>query len=142
MMAMVSVVHRIRRLRIAARLMMVMMVTVLILVVVLLVVLVLVVVVVVVIPFVSQVYIAPTYAHIFLTMSTNYDIWLIAGETQFTHATQDTDHGAPQSQRRTVGPTDYGTPQYSSSSYSDSSQSFHYPIPDISMQSPTRWVYE
>ncbi|XP_039822551.1 uncharacterized protein LOC120684729 [Panicum virgatum] len=54
------------------------------------------------------------------------------GETQFTHATQDTDHGAPQSQRRTIGPTDYDTPQYSSSSYSDTSQSFHYLIPDIS----------
>jgi len=32
--------------------------------------------------------------------------------------------------------------QYSSSSYSDSRHSFHYPIPDISMQPPTRWVYE
>ena len=72
----------------------------------------------------------------FLTLSTNYDIWLIAGETQ------DTDHGAPQSQRRTVGPTDYDTPQYSSSSYNDSSQSFYYPILDISMQPPTRWMYE
>ena len=30
----------------------------------------------------------------------------------------------------------------SSSSYSDSKHSFHYPIPDISMQPPTRWVYE
>ena len=75
-------------------------------------------------------------------MSTNYDIWLIAGETQFTHATQDRDHGAPESQRRTVGPMDYDTPQYSSSSYSDTSQSFHYLIPDISMQPPTKWVYE
>ena len=137
-MAMVSVVHRIRRLGIAAWLMMVMMVTVLMLVVVV----VLVVVLVVVVPFVSQVYIAPTYAHMFLTMSTNYDIWLIAGETQFTHATENPDHGAPQSQRRTVGPTDYDTPQYSSSSYSDTSHSFHYPITDISIQSPTRWVYE
>jgi len=27
-------------------------------------------------------------------------------------------------------------------SISDSRHSFHYPIPDISMQSPTRWVYE
>jgi hypothetical protein len=99
-------------------------------------------VVVVVVPFVSQVYIAHTYAHMFLTMSTNYDICLIAGETQFTHATQNPDHGAPESQRRTVGPTDYDTPQYSSSSYSDTSHSFHYPIPDISMQPPTRWVYE
>ena len=108
-MAMVSVVHRIRRLGIAARLMMVMMVTVLMLVVVLVLVLV-VVVVVVVVPFVSQVYIAPTYAHIFLTLNTNYDIWLIAGETQFTHATQDPDHGAPELQRRTVRPTDYDTP--------------------------------
>ena len=39
--------------------------------------------------FVSHVYIASIYAHMFSTMSTNYDIWLIAGETQFTHATQD-----------------------------------------------------
>ena len=54
-------------------------------------------------------------------MSTNYDICLIAGETQFTHATQDSDHEAPQSQRRTVGLTDYDTPQYSSSSYNDTS---------------------
>src|SRR6185437_8916857 len=29
-----------------------------------------------------------------------------------------------------------------SSSYSDSRHSFHYPIPDISMQPPTKWVYE
>jgi hypothetical protein len=43
---------------------------------------------------------------------------------EFTHATQDHDHGAPQSKRRTVGPTDYDTPQYSFSSYSDTSQSF------------------
>ena len=136
-MAKMSVVHRIRSPRIAARPMMVMIVTVLMLVVV-----VVVVVVVMVVVFVSQVYIAPTYAHIFLNMNTNYDIWLIAGETQFTHATQDTYHGAPQSQRRTVGLTDYDTPRYSSSSYSDSSQSFHYPIPDISMQPPMRWVYE
>ena len=63
-------------------------------------------------------------------------------ETQFTHATQDTDHGAPQSQRRTGGPTDYDSPQHSSSSYSDSRHPFHYSIPDISMQPPTRWVYE
>ena len=63
-------------------------------------------------------------------------------ETQFTHATQDTDHGAPQSQRRTVGPTDYDTPHCSSFFYSDISLSFHYFIPDISMQPPTRWVYE
>jgi hypothetical protein len=34
------------------------------------------------------------------------------------------------------------TPQYSSSSYSDTSQSFHYPRPDINMKPPTRWVYE
>ena len=122
-MAKVSIVHRIRSPRIAARPMMVMIVTVLMLmlVVVLVVVVVVLVVVVVHVVFISQVYIAPTYAHIFLTMSTNYDIWLIAGETQFTHATQDTDHGAPQSQRRTVGPTDYDTPQYSSSSYNDTS---------------------
>jgi hypothetical protein len=78
----------------------------------------------------------------FLTMSTNCDICLNAGETDFTHATQDRDHGAPESQRRTVGPTDYDTPLYSSSSYSDTSQSFHYPRSDINMQPPTRWVYE
>ena len=71
MMAMVSVVHRIRRLGIAARLMMVMMVTVLMLVVVVVVVVLLVVVVVLVV-FVSQVYIAHTNAHIFLTMSIDY----------------------------------------------------------------------
>jgi hypothetical protein len=65
---------------------------------------------------------------------------LNAGETNFTHATQDRDHGAPQSQRRTIGPTDYDTPQYSSSSYSDTLQSFHYHIPD--MQQEMRWVYE
>jgi len=136
MMAMVSVVHRIKRLGIAAPLVMVTVVTVQMLL------LLVVVVVVVVFPFVSQVYIAPIYAHMFLIMSTNYYIWLIAGETQFTHATQDPDHGAPESPRRTVGPTDNDTPQYSSSSYSDSRHSFHYPIPDISMEPQTRWVYE
>ena len=131
---------------IAARLMMMIVTVVTVVVVVVVVVVVIVaVVVVVVVVFVSQVYIAPTYAHMFLTMSTNYEIWLIAGETLFTHATQDPDHGAPQSQRRTVGPTDYDNPQYSSSSgLSDTShsQSFQYSIPDISMQPPTRWVYE
>ena len=85
-MAKVSVVHRIRSPKIATRLMMVMIVTVLMLML-LVVVVVVVVVVMVLVVFVSQVYIAPTYAHIFLTMSTNYDILLIAGETQFTHAT-------------------------------------------------------
>jgi hypothetical protein len=67
---------------------------------------------------------------------------LNGGESDFTHATQDRDHGAPESQRRTVGPTDYDTPQYSSSSYSDTSQSFHHPRPDINTQPLTRWVYE
>ena len=67
-MAKVSVVHRIRSSRIAARPMMVMIVTVLMLMLVVLVV------VVVLVVFVSQVYIRPTYAHIFLTMSINYDI--------------------------------------------------------------------
>jgi hypothetical protein len=43
----------------------------------------------------------------FLTISTNYDLWLTVGETQFTHATQDCDHGALQSQRRTVGASQY-----------------------------------
>jgi len=84
MMAKVSVVHRIRSPRIAARPMMVMIVTVLMLMLVVVVVLVLVLVLVVVmvlVMFVSQVYIAPIYAHMFPTMSTNYDIWLIAGET-------------------------------------------------------------
>jgi hypothetical protein len=81
---------------------------------------------------------------LFLTVSSNYDIWLIVGETQFTHATQDPDHGAPESQRKMVGHglTDNDTLHYSSSSYSDTSQSCIYPIPDISMQPPTRWVYE
>jgi uncharacterized membrane protein YgcG len=84
-----------------------------------------------------------TYAHMFITVGTNYTIWLIAGETEFTHTTQDTDHGVPGSQRTTVRPSDYATPQHSSSSYSESSQSsYHYPIPDLSMQPPTRWVYE
>ena len=78
-----------------------------------------------------------------IILTTNYTVWLIAGETDFTHATQDRDHGAPTSQRTSFGPTDYGTPQYSSSSYSDSSQSsYHYPIPELSMQPPMRWVYE
>ena len=68
---------------------------------------------------------------------------MIAGETQFTHATQDTNHGQPESQRRTYSPTDYGTPQYSSSSYSDTSQpTYTYPIPDVTGQPQTRWVYE
>jgi hypothetical protein len=71
--------------------------------------------------FVSQVYIAPASTHMFTTLSTNYEIWLNARETKFTHATQDRNHGAPQSHRRTVGPTDYDTPRYSSSSYSDTS---------------------
>jgi hypothetical protein len=94
--------------------------------------------------FISQVPIAfaPTYAHMFQTI--DYKLWFIVGETEFTHATQDRDHGQSKSQRRTVGPTDYNTPQYSSSSYSvsDTSQSSLYPMPDISMQPPTRWVYE
>jgi len=61
MMAMVSVVHRIRRLRIAAPLMMVVVVVVVVVMVVL-----------VVVPFVSQVDIAPIYAHLFLIRNTNY----------------------------------------------------------------------
>jgi hypothetical protein len=44
--------------------------------------------VVLVVVFVSQVYIAPAYTHMFLTLSTNYDMWLNAGEIEFTHATQ------------------------------------------------------
>ena len=44
--------------------------------------------------------------------------------------------------RSRLATTLHSTPQYSSSSYSDTSQSFHYPIPDISMQPPTRCVYE
>jgi hypothetical protein len=60
--------------------------------------------------FISHVSIARTYAHMFLNLSTNYDIWLIVGETEFTHATQDHDHGAPQLERRMYGPTGYNTP--------------------------------
>jgi hypothetical protein len=75
-------------------------------------------------------------------LSTNYTIWLIVGETQFTHATQDADHGAPASQRMPFGVTDYGTPEYSSSSYSESSNPYHYPVPELNMQPPMRWVYE
>jgi hypothetical protein len=46
-----------------------------------------------------------------LNMTNNFDFLLIAGETNFTHATQDHGHGAPKLQRRTVGrgPTDYDT---------------------------------
>jgi hypothetical protein len=33
----------------------------------------------------------------FLIICTNYDSWLTVGETEFTHATQDRDHGAPES---------------------------------------------
>jgi hypothetical protein len=78
----------------------------------------------------------------FLTICTNYDPWLTVGETEFTHATQDRDHGAPESQRRTVGASQYD-PTYSSSSYSDTSQSrSFYPIPDINAQPQTTWVYE
>jgi hypothetical protein len=78
----------------------------------------------------------------FLTICTNYDPWLTVGETQFTHATQDHDHGAPQSQRRTVGASQYD-PAYSSSSHNDTSQSqSFYPIPDINAQAQTTWVYE
>jgi hypothetical protein len=70
------------------------------------------------------------------------DPWLTVGETEFTHATQDRDHGAPESQRRTVGASQYD-PTYSSSSYSDTSQSrSFYPIPDINAQPQTTWVYE
>jgi hypothetical protein len=58
----------------------------------------------------------------FLTICANYDPWLTVGETEFTYATQDRDHGAPESQRRTVGASQYD-PTYSSSSHSDTSQS-------------------
>jgi hypothetical protein len=78
----------------------------------------------------------------FLTICTNYDPWLTLGETEFTHATQDRDHGPPESQRRTVGASQYDPP-YSSSSYSDTSRSrSFYPIPDINAQPQTTWVYE
>jgi hypothetical protein len=40
------------------------------------------------------------------------------------------------------GVTDYGTPEYSSSSYSESSNPYHYPVPELNMQPPMRWVYE
>jgi hypothetical protein len=77
----------------------------------------------------------------FLTISTNYDPWLTVGETEYTHATQDRDHRAPQSQRRTVGASQYDL-TYSSSSYNNTSQSqSFYPIPDINTQAQTAWVY-
>jgi hypothetical protein len=73
----------------------------------------------------------------FLTICTNYDPWLTEGETEFTHATQDRDHGAPGLQRRTVGASQYD-PAHSSSSHSDTSQSrSFYPIPDINAQPQT-----
>jgi hypothetical protein len=100
MTARVTVVHRIRSLRIAAPLMVVVMVMMVQLVQEDLTLLL----------FISHVSIACTYAHMFLNLSTNYDIWLIVGETEFTHATQDHDHGAPQLERRMYGPTGYNTP--------------------------------
>jgi uncharacterized membrane protein YeiB len=81
MTGMVSVVH-IRSLRIAVQLMVV---TVAVMVVVLVVMVEVVVVQEEV--FVSQVYIAPASTHMFTTLSTNYEIWLNARETKFTHAT-------------------------------------------------------
>jgi hypothetical protein len=49
---------------------------------------------------------------------------------------------APESQRRTVGASQYD-PAYSSSSHGDTSQSrSFYPIPDINAQPQTTWVYE
>jgi hypothetical protein len=83
-----------------------------------------------------------TKCMMFLTICTNYDPWLTVGETEFTHAIQDRDHRAPESQRRTVGASQYD-PTYSSSSYSDTSQSqSFYPIPDINARPQTTWVYE
>jgi hypothetical protein len=69
---------------------------------------------------------------------------LIAGETDFTHATQDPDYGAPKSERRMFGHglTDYESPLYSSSSYNGTSRSSIYHISDINMQPPMRRVYE
>jgi hypothetical protein len=95
--------------------------------------------------FVSQVFFAPSYAHFFLTPSTDYTSYahFFAGETHFTHATQDSDHGQPSSQRTTFGPTDYNTPQYSSSSYGDTSPyNQYYPVPDVRTQAPMQWVFE
>jgi hypothetical protein len=78
----------------------------------------------------------------FLTTCANYGPWLTAGETEFTHATQDRGHGALESQWRTVGALQYD-PTYSSSSHSDTSQSrSFYLIPDINAQPQTTWVCE
>jgi hypothetical protein len=63
----------------------------------------------------------------FLTISTNYDPWLTVGETEYTHATQDRDHGAPQSQRRMVGASQY-EPMYSSSHSETSRHSLFIPF--------------
>jgi hypothetical protein len=39
-------------------------------------------------------------------------VLIIAGKIEFTHATQNLDHGQPESQRRAVGSTYYDTPEY------------------------------
>src|SRR6266508_3797830 len=71
------------------------------------------------------------------------------GESQYTHATQDTDHGAPSSQRELILGTGtqhaYGAPRdYDSmSSCSVGSYSYHpYDLPDHTSQPQTKWVYE
>lgn len=82
---------------------------------------------------------------------------LFAGETEFTHATQDEDHGAPQSQRTNVmegargkgRKYHYGTylsPQESDTSFDATSESshdyHHYMLPNPSTEQTPTWVYE
>ena len=71
------------------------------------------------------------------------------GESQYTHATQDTDHGAPSSQRELIPGTGrqhaYGAPyDYdSTSSCSFGSYGQHpYDQPDHASQPQVKWVYE
>ena len=82
---------------------------------------------------------------------------LFIGEKDFTHATQDQDHGAPQSQRMTI--TDRGrgkgrqhhygsylSPVESESSFTPTSDTtpgyIHYMLPDATLERPPTWVYE
>ena len=72
---------------------------------------------------------------------------------QFTHATQDQDHGVPTSHREVTGPdvgTQHGYVGYSETEESSSSStlfginvpSYDYQIPDAQTQPPVRWVHE
>ena len=70
------------------------------------------------------------------------------GESQFSHATQDQDHGAPSSPRHIThgghdGPQDSAS--YSSSYGMESSSGsypYHYPAPNAHSEPPIHWVYE